>query len=150
MDNGFRSSEHIPRPVEEVWAVLTDWKQAPLWMNGIDEMRGPDPQSVAEGAAVHFRARGADRESTVAVWSPTRRLVLLAQQGGVTATYEYTCEPEAGGTRVTLQAGCEMRGLGWRLIGPLIRHLMKRSDSGQIVALKRVLESAGTSPSASS
>ena len=70
MSNGFQSSEHIRRPVEEVWAVLTDWKQAPLWMNGIDEMRGPDPPSAAEGATVHFRARGAERESTVAAWSP--------------------------------------------------------------------------------
>ena len=141
MGNGFRSSEHIHRPVEEVWAILTDWGHAPQWMNGIDEMSGPDPQSVAEGATVRFRARGADRESTVAVWSPPRRLVLRSRQGGVTATYKYTCEPEEDGTRVTLQAGCEMRGLGWRLIGPLIRYLMKRSDGGQIAALKRLLES---------
>ena len=99
---GFEATEHIRRTVEEVWNHLTDWPQAPAWMNGIEEFNGP-------------------------------------KRDAVTATYEYRCEPEGDGTRVTRRARCEIRGLLWGLAGPLIRHLMKRSDSGQIAALKRVL-----------
>jgi len=142
MGKGFVSSVHINRPVEEVWAVLTDWKQAPSWMSGIEAMQGPDPHAAAEGARITFRARGAERESTVAAWSPPNRLVLRSQQGGVTATYEYTCRAEGDGTCLTLDAGCEMQGLAWRLLGPLIRHMMKRTDSGQPAALQQLLESA--------
>ena len=86
MSNGFESIEHISRPVEEVWAGLTDWKQAPTWMNGIEEMRGPEPEGPVEGQTVFSRARGAERQSTIVVWSPPRRLVLRSQQGGVSAT----------------------------------------------------------------
>ena len=142
MSNGFEAIEHIHRPVEEVWARLTDWKQAPGWMNGIEQMSGPEPGAVCEGTRIVFRARGAERESTVTAWSPPERLVLRSNQGGVTATYEYTCRPEGDGTRVTLRARCETRGLAWNLVGPLIRFLMKRADAGQIRALKVLLESA--------
>ena len=142
MSDTFRVSEHIARPVDEVWGKLTDWKQAPEWMNGIEEMRGPGTDNVAEGAKVVFPTRGSEKESTIAAWSPPHRLVLCSKQGGVTATYEYTCRSEGAGTRLKLHARCEMKGIGWRLTGPLVRYLIKRTDSGQISALKRVLESA--------
>ena len=142
MSKGFQSSEYIGAPVEDVWRALTEWQQAHKWMNGIESMRGPDRRDIEPGSKVTFRARGADRESTITVWSPPKQLVLCSRQGGVTAVYEYTCSPEGEGARLTLQASCEMRGSGWRLIGPLIRYLMKRTDSGQPAALKRVFEAS--------
>ena len=136
----FRATVHIGRSMEDVWACLTNWKRAPEWMRGIEEMHAADGP-VGEGTRLVFRARGAERESTIVTWSPPRRLALRSRQGGMTATYEYTCEPEDGGTRLTLCARCEARGVGWRLASPLIGFLMKRSDSGQVAALKRLVES---------
>ena len=140
MGEGFRASEHVERAVEDVWACLTDWQRAPDWMNGIDEMHAIADGPVGEGTRLVFRARGAERASTIVDWSPPRRLALRSRQGGMTATYEYTCEPEDGGTRLTLKARCEARGFGWRLASPLIQYLMKRTDSGQVAALKRLVE----------
>lgn len=146
MAEGFRATEHIAHSPEAVWACLTDWRRAPEWMNGIEQMQAIGAEPVGEGTRLAFRARGAARESTIVAWSPPRRLILRSTQGGITATYAYTLEPEDGGTRLTLSARCEARGLGWRLASPLIRHLMKRSDSGQVAALKRLVEARGDRP----
>jgi hypothetical protein len=59
----------------------------------------------------------------------------------MTATYDYTCEPENNGTRLTLRAHCNARGIGWKLVSPVIGLLMKRADSGQIAELKCYIES---------
>ena len=140
MSDTFRATEHIASSVEEVWACLTNWRRAPEWMRGIEAMHVIGDGPVGEGTRLAFRARGADRESTIVAWSPPHRLALRSRQGGMTATYEYTCKPENRGTRLTLRARCEARGVGWRLAGPLVRFLIKRADSGQVTALKRLVE----------
>jgi uncharacterized protein YndB with AHSA1/START domain len=142
MSKGFQATAHISATTDVVWVHLTDWRRAPEWMNGIDEMRLALDEPVGEGTRILFKARGRERESTIDSWSPPRRLALRSRQGGMTALYEYTCEPEEGGTRLTLNANCEARGIGWRAAAPLIRFMMKRVDSGQVTALKRLIEAS--------
>lgn len=140
MSNGFQASVHIDAPVETVWSRLTDWARASEWMNNIDDMRLQDGRPVGEGSRILFHSRGAERESTVVGWSPPQQLVLRSQQGGMTAVYEYFCQPEKAGTRLTLNAHCRAEGLGWKLASPLIGFMMKRADSGQVTALKQLIE----------
>jgi len=52
---------------------------------------------------------------------------------GVTADYVYECEPEGGGTRVSLVAGCRMTG-PVKLLGPVIRSAIRKADGGQLDA----------------
>ena len=59
----------------------------------------------------------------------------------MSASYTYCCRPDGAGTRLGLVADCEIRGL-LRPFGPLLRHLVKRTDSAQIGALKRLLEAS--------
>ena len=61
------------------------------------------------------------------------------QEGGVTATYTYSLEPNGRGTRVTLHGACEATGL-WRLLHPLIVKMMAKHDSRQMEMLKAVVE----------
>lgn len=61
-------------------------------------------------------------------------------QGGITATYEYKISGNEQHTDVQLNAQCNVSGL-WRVIHPLIRLLLKRSDNGHLVQLKNSLES---------
>ena len=142
MSKGFEASAHIARSPAEVWAWLTDWPRMPDWMMGIDHMELDGEGPVGAGTRLRFRARGAERTSEIVAWSPPHRLVLRARQGGMSAVYAYDCTPEAGGTRLTLRASCEARGLGWRLAAPLIGYLMERVDSKQPMALKYLVEDA--------
>ena len=132
-------AETIDRPPDEVWAVLTDWPGAVRWMNGIESMT-IDGETV-EGARVQFFTRGQDRESVIARCDPGRSVTLRSQQGGVTADYTYSVEPAGDGRcRVSLEAECQFSGLQYLLLGPLIRFAIRRTDGGQIAALKRVVE----------
>ena len=133
------TSETINASSEQVWEVLTDWPGAVRWMNGIESM-SIDGETV-EGARVHFLTRGQDRESVITQCEPGRSLTLRSQQGGVTADYRYSIEPMGESScLVRLEAECEFKGWRYRLLGPLIRFAIRRTDGGQIAALKRVIE----------
>ena len=132
----------ISRPPEDVWSVMTDWRNAPRWMGGIDEMRA-DGAPVA-GTTVTFRARGKDRSAVITEAEPARSLVLRSVQGAVAADYTYTLHGAAdGSTRVTLVAECTTQALGWRLVLPILRFAIRRTDGGQLEALKAVVEGNG-------
>ncbi|MDD9964714.1 MAG: hypothetical protein OXR73_00700, partial [Myxococcales bacterium] len=66
-------------------------------------------------------------------------LVLESTQGGVVATYTYTCSPSSKGTELTLHAVCSATGPIVVLM-PIIRFMMKRVDGSQPEALKRLVE----------
>jgi uncharacterized protein YndB with AHSA1/START domain len=133
MSTAFVATETIARPVETVWGILTDWDRAPDWMPGVEEAH-------ADGATLRFRARGKERTSRISALDPGRSITLTSVQGGVRADYLYTIAPAGEGTRTTLTADCECTGL-WRVAAPALRRLIRRTDGGQLTALKRLIES---------
>ena len=134
-------TETIDRSPGEVWEVLTDWPGAVRWMNGIESM-SIEGETV-EGAHIRFHTRGQDRDSVITHCDPGRSITLRSQQGGVTADYTYSIEAlGASSSRVSLEAECHFSGLLFRLLGPLIGFAIRRTDGGQIAALKRVIEAA--------
>ena len=131
--------ETINRSPEEVWEVLTDWPGAVRWMNGIDSM-SIEGETV-EGARVRFHTRGQDRDSVITQCEVGCSLTLRSQQGGVTADYTYSIEAVGDSSSlVSLEAECHFSGLLFRLLGPLISFAIRRTDRGQIAALKQVIE----------
>ena len=139
MPRVFAVEATIARPADEVWHALTDWSSAHRWMAGVDWLKADSEAAV--GTRITFRSRGQDRTSTIAAWQPGRSFVLRSEHGGVTADYEYAIEASAAeSTRVTLTAECRMQG-PWRLLAPLIRMAIRKADSGQLAALKQLLES---------
>ncbi|TDO38340.1 SRPBCC family protein [Paractinoplanes brasiliensis] len=132
MTTAFTTSATVERPAPEVWARLTDWPAAPAWMSGVDSIR-------VAGNELTFRARGRDRTGRIEVVEPGRTVVVRSAQGGVTAAYTYTCEPEGDRTRVTLTADCRVTG-PWRPFAGLLRAAIRRADGGQPAAFKRVVE----------
>lgn len=140
MKNAFVAEQTIKRPSDEVWAALTDWKNAHNWMPGIDSLRSEG--DLAVGTRLTFRARGKDRPSEIAALDPGRSLTLRSKQGRVTADYTYEVEPaEHEASRVTLTAACEAGG-PFSVIAPLLRLAMRRTDSKQLDELKSMVESA--------
>ncbi|MDH3681835.1 MAG: SRPBCC family protein [Acidimicrobiia bacterium] len=144
MAKAIAATATINRPIDEVWASLTDWEHAPRWMTGIDSMSSSGDTEV--GTRLAFRARGKDRTSEIVALEPGRSVTLRSVQGGVSADYVYRLRevsPEA--TAVSLDATCQTTGLAWRAAGPLIRFAMRRTDGGQLDALKAQVE-GGNSP----
>lgn len=135
MTRAFAATRNIDRPVDEVWARLTDWDRAAGWL-GVDSIRPEGPTAV--GTALVFRTRGKERRSEITALVPGRSVTLTSRQGGVTADYTYTVEPAAPGSRATLTADVRTSG-AWSLLGPVIRTAIRRTDAGQLDALGQAL-----------
>ncbi len=94
----------------------------------------------ALGHAAAAASSSDQRESTVTALHPPNRVELTSTASGVTAAYDYRLRGIDGHTEITLDAACT--ATGWILpLHPLISYVMKRVDSKQLAALKRVAES---------
>ena len=139
MSRAFAVAATIAEPADRVWRALTDWSNAHRWMAGVDWLQADG--EAALGTRIIFHARDHERAATITAWRPGRSLVLRSVQGGVTADYEYALEESGNGTtRVTLTADCHVRSLPCRVLAPLIRMAMRKSDGGQLEALKQLIE----------
>ena len=134
MTEVFTAETTIDRPIDEVWARLTDWDNAARWMPGVDALHAQGPTAV--GTALVFTARGKHRTGQIAALDPGRSVTVRSVQGGVTADYVYACAPNGDGTRVSLVADCRMTG-PIRVLGPVIRSAIRKADSGQLDAFAR-------------
>ncbi|TFV88788.1 SRPBCC family protein [Blastococcus sp. CT_GayMR16] len=135
MSRAFAVTRDIDRPVDQVWARLTDWDRAAPWL-GVDAILADGATAV--GTTLRFTARGKERVSEIAALDPGRSVTLRSRQGGVTADYTYAVEPAGPGSRVTLVADVATRG-AWSLAGPAIRAAIRRTDAGQLDAFDREL-----------
>ena len=131
MTEVFTAETTIDRPVDAVWARLIDWDSAARWMPGVEALRADGPTAV--GTTLVFTTRGKQRTGQIAALEPGRRITLRSVQGPVTADYVYACARHGEGTRVRLVADCRMTG-PVRLLGPVIRSAIRRSDRGQLDA----------------
>ena len=139
MTRAFTANTTVAKATPEVWHALTDWSNAHRWMAGVDRLKADG--ETAPGTGITFRARGHDRTSTITACEPGRSLMLHSEHGGVSADYEYALEALGDSTtRVTLTADCHVRGFPWRILAPLIRMAIRKSDGGQLEALKRFIE----------
>ena len=139
MAQTFAVDEVIQRPAPQVWEALTDWPNAQRWMPGIEGITAEG--ETAEGTKLTSRARGADRTSTIVQCDVGRLIVLRSVQGGVTADYTYEVHEQGeGSARVTLVANCQITGLWWSLVSPLLRLAIRFSDGKQLRLFKAMVE----------
>ena len=119
--------------------MLTDWDRAGEWMNGIDWIRADGP--LEPGTQLLFHSRGKERPSEIAAIDPGRSLTLRSVQGPVGADYTYTVSAAGDGTRLELVADCTITG-PMKLLSPLLRWVVKRTDGNQPADLKTVAAAA--------
>ena len=131
--------EEIQRPTAEVWEGLTDWSNAYRWMPGVEGTEADG--ETAAGTKLTFRARGADRSSTIVHCEAGESIFLRSVKSGVTADYRYEVhDVDGSSTRVTLVADCQITGLWWRIVSPLLRIAIRFTDGKQLKLLKAMIE----------
>ncbi|MEM7154370.1 MAG: SRPBCC family protein [Myxococcota bacterium] len=128
----FFITETIARPLPEVWAFATDWSNATSWMQGVDTLRLDGDGPTQQGSELVFEARGKERRSTIVRWDPPNSFELKSVQGNATANYTYRFEAiDDDTTKAQLWGVCEFRG-ALKLMGPLLRWIIAKSDGGQM------------------
>jgi carbon monoxide dehydrogenase subunit G len=140
---GFSATEWIAASSEVVFAFMQDVQHFPEVITSV--VRAEKLTDGPVGLGTRFRetrkvnGREVSAEIEVTTYEPPRRYSATSTQSGITATYHYTLTPEAGGTRIDLQADVSASGLK-KLLLPVVVRFMKKEDEDHLQQLKAAVE----------
>jgi uncharacterized membrane protein len=133
----------INRPVEEVFAFVSNPENFPKWISSSSEVRitseGPIGVGTTFRPVVTFLGRRMEGESEVTEYEPNRRYVEKTISGPFPVENSMTFERIEGGTRVSLTSMAEPGGF-FKLAEPLLVGLVKRQFEADLARLKDLME----------
>jgi uncharacterized protein YndB with AHSA1/START domain len=139
-----RHTVEIRRPIEDVFAVLTNVELTGRWYPArVEEWwTSPPPHGVGSTrrARVQVLGRAVENDAAVTVHDPPRR---AAMKGiSPSAPFEVTLhfQPVGDGTRVEVESAFHLRGI-MRLVGPIFVRGYERGWERGLANLKRMMES---------
>ena len=139
----------IERPIEDVFAVLTDVTKTGRWYPAkVEEWWvTPPPHGIGSvrRARVMVLGRASENDAVVTEYDPPRRAAMQGKSANApfTATLDFTSVPNA--TRVAVETIFELRGL-MRVIGPLFIGPYERGWDKGLLNLKRMMEAGELNP----
>ncbi|GGC52803.1 SRPBCC family protein [Hoyosella rhizosphaerae] len=139
------TSIEIARPLSEVAGYCADPSNATEWYANIKKVHWRTAPTVEVGARVAFTAeflrRTLEYEYEIVEFEPLVRLVMRTTEGPfpMQTTYEWTAVSPTV-TRVTLNNAGEPLGFS-RLVAPMMTAAMRRANTKDLQALKRIVES---------
>ncbi len=135
-------SIEINRPVEDVFAYVSDVNHLPRWAGTTIEVKDAPEGPLHDGATFtdvgKFLGRRIETPFEATVEAP-HRLMYRSTGGLVPHDWTYTFEPLEPGTRMTLAVEGEPGGF-FRLAGPLLERALKRQVRTDMQRLKDLLE----------
>jgi uncharacterized protein YndB with AHSA1/START domain len=133
----------IDRPVEEVFAYVTDTSNDPTWHTDILEARKTSEGTIGMGTTWHLRFKPAmgvsEGDTEVVAFETNRREVMRGVMGPMQPTLTYLFEPADGGTRFTRRVQIKVSGM-MRLMEPLMWLMTPKGNRRFVANLRRVLE----------
>ena len=127
--NEFTIVTVIARPVDEVFAVLTDLEQMPLWVPGMTEASVMSDGPLEVGSALLYRraflGRGLEMPFVCTGLTENKHFGTRTTGGPFYLETDAVLEPAAGGTRVTTAYRGESRGF-FKLAEPFVVRLSKK------------------------
>jgi uncharacterized protein YndB with AHSA1/START domain len=139
---------NIDRPVEEVYAYLSDVARIPEWNSMVDEVVPSDtPLRVGSTAHIKMRLIGRRIEATLEILElePNRRIVVRTGEPiSVTDTYSFEALGE-GRSRLTYSSVGETKGF-FKLADPIVGRIVKKQLTAQLETMKELLEARAAAP----
>lgn len=133
----------IDRPVEDVFAVMTDPERQPEWSSATQEAKQISPGPTGVGSRARFVAkflgRRIENESEVTEFEPNRRFTAETKSGPFPFRIAMTFTPVGPGTRVDLSIEAEPGGF-FKVAEPLFVTLGKRQFENDLATLKDLME----------
>lgn len=134
----------ISRPPAEVFALLDDAPQTPLWLESCTslEQRTPGPKAVGAALAYAYRQGGhaGQMDGVVTAYAPAAALGMRFSDPRFSVDVDFRLAPSASGTTVQHRIGIAPRSLVGRLMSPLIQLGNRRQVSNNLARLKRLAE----------
>jgi uncharacterized membrane protein len=133
----------IHRPVEEVFAVVSNFENNPKWNSSSIEVKktsaGPIGQGTTWRSVVNLLGQRVESESEVSEYEPNRKITTKGKQGPIPTKSQVTFESVNGGTRVSAILEGEP-GSFFKLAEPLLVNLAKRQFDAALANLKDLME----------
>jgi uncharacterized membrane protein len=139
----------IQRPIEDVFAFMSDTANLPLWQTDVLEARHTPEGPVQVGTQLRLVRvmMGRTIEASVAIseYEPPTRYAYQST-AGYSVTGVNTCEATREGTKVTTRFDLQTAGV-FSLADPLVGRTIKRSVERDLANLKDLLESRAVASS---
>jgi uncharacterized protein YndB with AHSA1/START domain len=136
----------INRPIEEVFAFLTNAGNSPQWQGATLESKqtseGPVGLGTTGQSASQFLGRRIESTWEVTEYELNRRASLKTTSGPVPIEQSATLESVEEGTKVTLVAEYEVGGF-YKLAEPIVARMARRQSEADFGNLKDLLEAQG-------
>lgn len=133
----------INRPIQDVFAVLTDVTKTGRWYPAKVEEWWTTPQPHGVGSVRRARVlvlgRGVENDAIVTEHQPPRRAAMKGLSSSAPFEVTLAFEPIDGGTRVDVVSEFHLRGV-MRLIGPMFVKNYERGWDRGLANLKRMME----------
>lgn len=136
---GFTVDRTIPRPVDDVWRIMTDWKIAEYWL-GVNRLRPVNAEQAPKaGVKLTYLVRRQPQVMEITAWEKYERLGLSSRQGGIVVSYDYEFSTVEAGTRIQLTSCCVGDNWFWRAMAPILEWTMRVADRKQLEALDKLV-----------
>jgi uncharacterized protein YndB with AHSA1/START domain len=140
----------IRRPVDEVFAFVTDPANFPRWAGSlVTTARQTSPGPMRAGATFHqtnkFLIRRFQTDFVVTAYEPPRRFEYRSTAGPIQFAGHYTFTSDGDGTRFTSVDDTQLSGL-LKLLAPLLQPLAQHQIETNLGNNKRILELAPPAP----
>ena len=133
----------IDRPLDEVFAFVTEVENAPLWQAWAVEAKLASNSPQAAGSqytyVTSFLGRRFESAGEITTYEPNRKYGWRVKSGPVPAEAICTFEAVAGGTKLTMNGNAEAAGF-FKLAEPIVGCMAKRQIAADLDNLKDLLE----------
>jgi uncharacterized protein YndB with AHSA1/START domain len=142
----FETSVRIRRPIEEVFAFVSDPLQLPQWNSAVQSVRKTAGQEREVGSTYRMERElpsgRVQNELEIFTREHPTEFGIRTTSGPTPFSYRYGVSSENGETVVQLNAVVEMEGAA-ALLGPLVGRAVKRGVDDNFAVLKGILETSG-------
>jgi len=133
----------INRPVEEVFAVLSNVENNPKWSSAFLEVmktsEGPIGVGTTWRGVGKFLSQRIETEIEVTEYEPDRKSTQKSKSRPFPTEVRWTFELVEGGTRVNVRLDAEPGGF-FKVAEPLVAKMAKRNSEGDLANLKDLME----------
>ena len=135
---------YIRRPADEVGEYAMNAENDPEWIGGITESRTLDGPADGVGSRVEriarFLGRRIEYVNEVVEHEPGARLVMRSIKAPFPMVVTYEFQGRVGGSTARIRVQGEASGF-YRLAGPLLGRMVRRSVASDLGLLKQIMES---------
>jgi len=139
----FEESVVIERPLEQVFAFVSDPRNDTEWAEEIVEVRQTSEGALGVGASfvqvARFLGRRLEVPFEVTEYEPNQKVAITPTRGPVRLAARRSVEPVGAGSRVTIEAWGQS-GFFFNLLEPVVALVARRRLRIALARLKHVLE----------